>query len=113
MGQNGPFVYGTGVNFAPWATDPVPMWQLGYNPGTWVADRTRRHLATTIRDGNFDYVTNPVRWDRTPQSIPDSLTSLASRPSSGSSPWPWVDALGATKTAVLPARQRFDTVLHP
>jgi len=54
-----------------------------------------------------------VHWDRAPQPIPDSLY-LSGKPAFfGVNPWPWVDALGTTKTAVLPARQRFDTVLHP
>ena len=112
VGQNGPFVYGTGVNPAPWAREQVAMWALGYNPVTWVATEDQSVISTAIRDGNFDYVTSQVHWDRAQQPLPDSLY-LSGKPGFfGSNPWPWVDALGSTKTYVLPARQRFDA-LHP
>jgi hypothetical protein len=112
VGQNGPFVYGTGVNPAPWTRDEIPMWQLGYNPVTWVATEDQSVISTAIRDGNFDYVTNQVHWDRAQQPLPNSLYLTGKPAFFGSNPWPWVDALGSTKTYVLPARQRFDA-LHP
>ena len=68
--------------------------------------------ATTIRHGNFDYVTNSVKWDPSlPQSLPNSLY-LGGRPSFFDAgrgyTWPWVDPTGATKLYTLPAKARFD-----
>ncbi|WP_339085055.1 right-handed parallel beta-helix repeat-containing protein [Hyphomicrobium sp. ghe19] len=65
-------------------------------------------VTTTIRDGNFDYATNTVKWDRPAQEIPSSLY-LKSKPAFfGNCAWPWIDPLGDTKIKVLPARARFD-----
>ena len=69
--------------------------------------------ATTIRHGNFDYVTNSVKWDPniSTQTLPSSLY-LSGRPAffnAGSGyTWPWVDPTGATKLYTLPAKARFD-----
>ena len=112
VGTPGPFIYGSGVTASPWQDDNTPMWQLGYNPTDWNRSEDATVVGTVIRDGNYDYVSNQVHWDRPEQTVPDSLY-LARKPDFfGSNPWPWVDALGATKTAVLPARARFDA-LHP
>jgi hypothetical protein len=93
----------------PWdESNGVPMWRLGYNPENWNAPADPQVLSRTIRDGNFDYFTNQVRWDRPSQPIPNSLYLTAKPAFFGSCAWPWVDATGATKTAVLPARARFD-----
>ncbi len=63
---------------------------------------------TALREGNFDYVTNTVKWDTTAQTLPNSLY-LTSKPAFfGNNTWPWVDPLGSTKTFVLPAKQRFE-----
>jgi len=78
-------------------------------------------LATTLRDGNFDYLTNQVHWHGvggsgsssglTPPAVstlPNSFY-LSSKPSFfGSYTWPWVDAQGSTKTYTLPAKARYD-----
>ena len=62
--------------------------------------------ATVVRDGNFDYLTGAVRWDRTERSLPPSLY-LRSKPAFfGDHPWPWVDPIGGTKLGVLPAKLR-------
>ncbi len=101
------FIY---QNTYPWDDDPVPMWKLGYpdsqgTPGVTVDPQV---AATAFRDGNFDYVTSEVRWDHTPQPIPDSLY-LARKPGFfGSRPWPWVNPSGTTRLYTLPARARFD-----
>ena len=96
----------------------VPMWQLGYdgeNPG---APYDPQVPATTLRSGNFDWFTQTVRWhgvggaagSGTPVPIPDSLY-LSSKPAFfGTLAWPWVDPLGTTKTATLPAKARFDAM---
>jgi len=92
----------------PWTDDPTPMWRLGYNPDDWNAPPDPKVLSTTVRDGNFDFVTNAVHWDNPPQSIPNSLY-LTSKPAFfANDPWPWVDATGGTKLYTLPARARFD-----
>src|SRR3984893_8309925 len=65
--------------------------------------------ATTLRHGNFDYVTNSVKWDPaiTNHTLPNSLY-LARKPAffdAGSGyTWPWVEPLGATKVYALPAK---------
>ena len=90
----------------PWSDDPVPMWRLGYTENWGPTDP--KVVSTVIRNGNFDYFTNSVRWDNSSQPIPNSLY-LTSKPAFfGSNPWPWVDPTGATKLYTLPARARFD-----
>jgi hypothetical protein len=92
----------------PWNDDPV-IWRIGYNAETWgPADAQVR--ATLIREGNFDYVTNQVRWSGAPQALPVSLYLTGKPAFFGSNVWPWVDAVGATKVFTLPARARFDAM---
>ncbi len=68
---------------------------------------------TTLRHGNFDYVTNTVQWAQTSanHSLPHSLY-LTRRPAffdAGSGyAWPWVDPAGTPKLHVLPAKARYD-----
>jgi hypothetical protein len=88
------------------------MWMLANNGGgvTWTVDADTSTLATYIRDGNWDWVTNSQHWDNTPQTIPNSLY-LQSKPAFfGANTWPWVDPVTGT-TYVLPARARFDTCI--
>jgi len=95
-------------SFWPWNDDPVGMWRLGYNNDDWTAQADPRVVSTVIREGNFDYATNQVHWSCAAQPLPSSLY-LSGKPAFfGSNPWPWVDAAGSTKVAVLPARARFD-----
>jgi hypothetical protein len=92
----------------------VPMWLLGYSDEALGVDA--RTLATTLRDGNWDWVTKAQQWHGvggamgtgTAAPIPNSLY-LSSKPAFfGSNTWPWVDpTTGATY--VLPAKTRFDT----
>ena len=95
----------------PYPDGTVPMWRFGEpdsmgTPGIKGTDP--QSAATSLRDGNFDYVTNTVKWDRPPQTIPNSLY-LTSKPAFfGNCQWPWVDPLGSTKLYTLPARARFD-----
>lgn len=97
----------------PWGDDPVPLWKLGYPDPTGTPNVVvdAQVAATAIREGNFDYFTNQVRWDHSAQPIPSSLY-LTSKPAFfGDNPWPWVDPLGGTKLHTLPARARFDSVV--
>jgi hypothetical protein len=69
--------------------------------------------ATAVRHGNFDYVTNTVKWEPSVQehSLPSSLY-LTHKPAffdAGKGyTWPWVDPLGTTKLYTLPAKARFE-----
>jgi hypothetical protein len=95
----------------------VPMWQLGYIGETPSAAYDAQVPATTLRDGNWDWYTQTIRWhgiggaprSGTPRPIPDSLY-LGSKPAFfGSNAWPWVDPFtGAVQT--LPAKARFDAM---
>jgi hypothetical protein len=88
----------------------IPMWKLGYNPDNWNVSQDPRVTSTVIRDGNFDFFTNTVRWDRPEQAIPNSLYLTSPPAFFNGYHWPWVDPLGATKTYRLPARDRFDQI---
>ncbi len=79
-----------------------------YDPFPWAPGSAG---ATLLRHGNFDYVTNGVSWDASiaNQALPASLYLSAKPAFFGNLQWPWVDPLAATKTAVLPAKQRFDS----
>ena len=72
-----------------------------------------RVAATTLRHGNFDYVTNSVRWDPTiaDHGLPASLY-LSQRPSFFDAgrgyTWPWVDPTGNPQLYTLPARARYE-----
>jgi Pectate lyase superfamily protein len=90
---------------------PRSIWKLGYQNGIWDQAADPKVLSTVLRDGNFDYVTREVRWDRTAQTLPPSLY-LTSRPQFfGNNPWPWVDPTGAIQVGVLPATQRYLTTV--
>jgi hypothetical protein len=95
----------------PYPGNTVPMWRFGVpdsagTPGIQGTDP--KSAATAIRDGNFDYVSNTVRWDHAPQMIPESLYLQGKPAFFGQCQWPWVDALGSRKLYVLPARARYD-----
>lgn len=81
------------------------IWKLGYDPGHWdqVADPKVR--STVLRDGNFDYVTGEVRWDRTARPLPASLYLTEKPAFFGDEPWPWVDPTGQRKLGTLPAKR--------
>ncbi|MBN1996495.1 T9SS type A sorting domain-containing protein, partial [candidate division KSB1 bacterium] len=94
----------------PWHTDVVGMWALGMGEDWGPADP--QVSATVFRHGNYDYVTNTVRWepDIPDHVIPNSLY-LEKKPAFfGNSAWPWVEPEGETKLYALPARDRFDAI---
>jgi hypothetical protein len=96
-------------DFWPWKDDPVGLWRIGYTPTNWDARPDPRVVNTTHRHANFDYATNSVVWATGFDGmLPDSLY-LTSKPAFfGNNPWPWVDPIGPTKLATLPARARYD-----
>ena len=91
------------------------IWRMGWDDwNPYLYDSVAS--ADTIRDGNFDYLTNAVHWhglggadgSGTPGTLPSSLYLSAKPAFFGSNVWPWVDPLGATKTYTLPAKARYD-----
>lgn len=88
------------------------IWMLGWD-GASPYPTDAKVSATTLRHGNFDYVTNTVKWDAaTPnRTLPNSLY-LTKKPAFFSAgrgyTWPWVDPVGATKLHTLPAKARYD-----
>jgi hypothetical protein len=87
------------------------IWKLGYAPGAWDQAPDPKVRSTVTREGNFDYVTNSVRWDHEPRELPNSLYLTEKPAFFGDLPWPWVDPTGTTKVATLPARVRFDSMV--
>jgi len=104
-------VMGTPGRMAGWTyTDgDRNIWSLGYDPQHWEQDADPKVLSTILREGNFDYVTNQVRWDTAPQTIPNSLYLTAKPAFFGTNTWPWVDPTGTTKLYTLPAKARFES----
>ncbi len=94
-----------GHSTSQWGSAPA-IWKLGYDPTHWEQAADPKVRSTTVRDGNFDYLTGTVRWDRDERALPPSLY-LTSKPAFfGDHPWPWVDPTGTVKTGVLPAKLR-------
>ncbi|MGJ5177617.1 glycosyl hydrolase family 28-related protein [Bradyrhizobium oligotrophicum] len=86
------------------------IWMLGYDPERWTMAPDPKTLATVIRGGNFDYLTNKIVWTDGLQArpLPPSLY-LSGKPGFfGSHRWPWVDPDGDTKLHTLPAKARLD-----
>ena len=69
--------------------------------------------ATTLRHGNYDYLTNAVVWNPniTDHDLPASLY-LPHKPAFFNAGrgyvWPWVDPVGTPHLQVLPAKARYD-----
>jgi hypothetical protein len=89
-----------------------PVYRLGDNGnggagGNW---DTGQAASKIYRHGNWDNVTNGVVWDpsNANHTLPASLYLTAKPSFFGANPWPWVDPTGATRTQVLPAKQRYD-----
>jgi hypothetical protein len=88
--------------------DASYIWRLGYDPTHWEQSADPKVRSTVLRDGNFDYLTNSVHWDRAARPLPPSLYLPAKPAFFGDNPWPWVDPVSTTPLAVLPARQRYE-----
>jgi len=87
------------------------IWKFGYAPSHWEQAADPKVLETVLRDGNFDYLTNEIRWDRIPQPLPDSLYLTAKPAFFGDLPWPWVKPEGIMELHTLPARARYEASL--
>jgi hypothetical protein len=88
------------------------IWLLGWDD--WAPYPTDPNVvATTLRHGNYDYVTNSVVWDPriTDHTLPASLY-LTQKPDFFNAgrgyTWPWVDPVGTPQLYVLPAKARYD-----
>lgn len=88
------------------------IWMLGWD-GASPYPTDAKVSATTLRHGNFDYVTRTVKWDAAAanRTLPNSLY-LTQKPAFFSAgrgyAWPWVDSVGTTKLHTLPAKARHD-----
>jgi hypothetical protein len=89
------------------------IWKLGYAPGAWGQAPDPKVRSTVLRDGNYDYLTNSVKWDRRAVELPRSLYLTEKPAFFGDLPWPWVDPTGPTKLASLPAYLRYDVRVPP
>lgn len=90
----------------------IAVYKLGYNSDGDCNPTSNdpQVLATLLRHGNFNYVTNSVVWDPniSDQDIPNSLY-LQSKPSFfGSTRWPPFGSDLAPRVVSLPAKKRFD-----
>jgi hypothetical protein len=92
------------------------IWMLGWDDVNGFVDPKVTASAfpgVVIRHGNFDYVTNTVKWDPAIANhiLPNSLY-LGQKPAFFDAgrgyTWPWVNPVGTTKLYVLPAKARYD-----
>ena len=113
------FVYEASAEYG----STVPMWVFGQGDSVGTGGVNDPTVITrTLRDGNFDYHTNELRWhgiggaaSTTPPAasvIPNSLYMTGKPSWFGSDPWPWVTPEGATKVFTLPAKARFDSGVY-
>jgi len=100
----------------PWNFNPVPMWAIGVQHDAGAEGQDAQVVATTIRHGNYDFVTKSTVWDPgiERQDLPASLYLEGKPAFFGARAWPWVapEANGGT-LGVLPARERFDQLMAP
>jgi hypothetical protein len=86
------------------------IWLLGWNeqpPYNSDPNSTTR----TIRDGNFDYLTNSIHWasNDTAHTLPNSLYLTQKPAFFDADTWPWVVPTGAgLQLYKLPAKERYD-----
>jgi hypothetical protein len=92
---------------------PPGIWMLGWDDWSpYPVDA--QVVATTLRHGNFDYLTNTVTWDPTNanHTLPPSLY-LSQKPAFFNAGigyvWPWVDPTATPPLrGALPSKARFD-----
>jgi len=92
-------------------TPVVPMWLIGHNGENLDVPFDPMVAETTVRHGNYDFVTNDVVWDdNLPVDLPPSLYLTDKPEFFGDHPWPWVRPEDGGATDVLPAQERFDRI---
>ena len=93
--------------------DAAAVYRVGANSmgGDYYTRDDGTAFRLLYRHGNYDYVTNSVVWDpaNADHNLPNSLYLAAKPVFFGSLAWPWVDPVGTTKVATLPAKARFDS----
>ena len=89
----------------------VPVWMLGHSGENLDEPINPAVAQTTLRHGNYDYVSQTVQWAAgLPTELPPSLY-LTSKPDFfGDNPWPWVRPEEDGTARGLPARERFDAI---
>lgn len=92
--------------------DSKAIWLLGWDD--WSPNPVDPNVAArTLRDGNYDYLTNAIHWDgiggagSTSATLPSSLYMPGKPVFFGANTWPWVNP-NAGVTYTLPAKARFD-----
>ncbi|MCW5952317.1 MAG: hypothetical protein KIT69_08675, partial [Propionibacteriaceae bacterium] len=87
----------------------VPMWLIGHSGEDADEPINPRVAETTIRHGNYDFVSRETVWqDGLPRELPPSLYLTEKPAFFGDHPWPWVLPEQGGTTLTLPARERFD-----
>ena len=88
------------------------IWMLGWD-AVKPYPTDARCSTSTLRHGNFDYLTNTVKWDPAigDRALPNSLY-LSRKPAFFEAGrgyiWPWVDPAGTVRLHTLPAKARYD-----
>ena len=97
---------GTVYETNPSSQSGIPIYQLGNNAnGTgWDNGYAAAHV---FRDGNWDNVTNGVKWANGAKTLPSSFYLKAKPAFFGGNAWPWVNPLTGQATT-LPAKARYD-----
>ena len=104
-----PAMAGTNAN---WANKDI--WKLGYDPERWGMYADPDTLATVIRGGNYDYLTNSTHWeDLAAQAIPQSFYLTAAPCWFGNIPWPPTGPDVAGISNDIPAKHCYDLGLMP
>ncbi|MGC3996238.1 MAG: hypothetical protein QM767_01360 [Anaeromyxobacter sp.] len=89
------------------------VWQLGYSAGNRTSVTDPLVASTILRHANWEYVRSQQDQDgSTTMTLPASAYHQVKPAFFGASAWPWVTPEGTTKTATLPARARYDTLLQ-
>jgi hypothetical protein len=82
------------------------IWRVGYEGTHQDQQRDPDVVATVLREGNYNYVSNSL--DTTPGTLPNSYYLSSTPPFFGTCAWPWVNSTGTTKLEKLPAKERYD-----
>jgi hypothetical protein len=89
------------------------IWAVGWENHQNLLDADETVGKTLLRDGNFDFLTNSVRWHGVgdagsqPVALPKSMYLKKKPEFFGSMPWPWVEPTTGT-LHTLPAKARYD-----
>lgn len=89
----------------------VAIWTLGHSGENLDEPMNPRVAESTLRHGNYDYVSRTVQWaPGLPTELPPSLYLTGKPAFFGDNPWPWVRPEADGFAEGLPARERFDAI---